>query len=616
VRSINAEVPVAVEEVVMRLLDKEPARRPDSAAETARLLDAALRAPAAVQSVPIVAQVREAPTVVIPVVAPIRVTRRRRAARSRRPLWIGVTTIALLVVGSIVYFLVRDGDTRSPDRRNDATSERGDDAWIAKVAALPVEQQAAAVAARLKELNPDFDGAFESKIEGDAVIEFRVNTDRLADITPVQVLKQLSLLRCEPAQWDSRNGRLKSLEPLRGLPLTKLYCGGNPAIYDLRPLEGMKLVDLGVHNCAVADLSPVKDMPLTRLGVWETAVSELSPLRGMRLRHLYLSGTRVRDLSVLRDMPLVELHIPRTPVSDMSPVANAPLEEIWLDYSPWRDTELIAKPTLRTINRKPADEFRRAALASAAAFETWCQSVAQLPTARQAAAVAVKLRELNPSFSGLVGPIGNRMLQVTEQAGRIHTVYVPSELVTDLSPLRAFPVPYALSCEPPDFWLGTGKLRDLWPLKGLPLRVLHCAGNPDLTDVTPLAGMPLEVLAVSGTNINDLQVTRTMPLKQLFVRRTPVSDLSPLSGKAITHLYLSEAKISDLSPLKGMKLQVAHVDMLPATDLSVLADMPLQELNITFYFQRDLALIRNPTLRTINGKPAVLFRREVGVPEP
>jgi len=46
-----------------------------------------------------------------------------------------------------------------------------DDAFIKEVAALPAEQQVARVVARLKELNPGYDGQEEHKIENGKVTE-------------------------------------------------------------------------------------------------------------------------------------------------------------------------------------------------------------------------------------------------------------------------------------------------------------------------------------------------------------------------------------------------------------------------------------------------------------
>jgi serine/threonine protein kinase len=622
VRSLNPDVPVAVEEVVTRLLEKDPALRPASAAATAKLLEAALRAPPVVQPVRAVAPVPDTPTEVVPVVAPLRVAPRRRAVRSRRPLWIGLAAAAILVTGVVVYVSMSDSESRPPDRRpgerrpDPPPARLSDEAWIAKVAALPVEEQAAEVAARLKELNPEFDGIFNSKIDGGAVVEFKINTDHVTDITPVQALKQLRSLSCEPARWDTGGGRLTSLEPLRGLPLDHLWCGGNPAVTDLGPLAGMKLVELVVYKAPITDLSPLKDMPLKKLGAWDTAVRDLAPLKGMRLHTLYLSRTPVVDLSPLRGMPLVNLDIPRLSAGDMSPLADAPLEVLWFEYCPWRDQELIRKPSLRIINRKLAQAFRQEAADQLVRFEAWCQAVAKLPPPQQAEAVAAKLRELNPGFKGGVGNFFNGDLAYGWEENHIVRIEVSTEQISDLSPLRALPSLRVARIEVRNFLQGVGTLTSLWPLRGLPLTEVYVSGNVDLSDLTPLAGMRLERLSVVRTSVDNLRVVKDMPLTQLWCRYTSINDLSPLAGKEIKGVFLTGAKVRDLTPLKGMKLETIHLEDIPATDLSVLADMPLVELNLTFEPTRDTALVRKPTLKTINGKPAMIFRRDLRIAEP
>src|SRR5262249_60077728 len=72
------------------------------------------------------------------------------------------------------------------------------------VAALPPEQQVAAVERRLRELNPEFRGKVESEIRDGKVFWLGFLTDRVTDISPVRALKGLdSLDRSE----ERRGGR-------------------------------------------------------------------------------------------------------------------------------------------------------------------------------------------------------------------------------------------------------------------------------------------------------------------------------------------------------------------------------------------------------------------------
>ena len=74
-----------------------------------------------------------------------------------------------------------------------------DDAWLKQVAAMPAEKQVEAVAAKLKELNPGFDGKVTHKIEDGVVTELQFVTDNVTDISPVRALAGLQDSDCAAA---------------------------------------------------------------------------------------------------------------------------------------------------------------------------------------------------------------------------------------------------------------------------------------------------------------------------------------------------------------------------------------------------------------------------------
>ncbi len=220
--------------------------------------------------------------------------------------------------------------------------------WEKKVAALPAEEQVNAVVKKLQELNPGFDGKAKHEVEGGVVTKLYFDSDQVADISPVRVLKSLGLLAC------SGNGtaaaKLSDLSPLKGLPLGHLYCSnvqvsdlsplaGMPltildcarsSVSDLSPLQGMKLTNLSCRMTKVSDLSPLRGMPLTELACWGMPISDLSPLRGMKLTNLNCCWTQVSDLAPIEGMPLASLTFNGTPVSDLTPLQGMNLAEIWL----------------------------------------------------------------------------------------------------------------------------------------------------------------------------------------------------------------------------------------------------------------------------------------------
>ncbi len=155
--------------------------------------------------------------------------------------------------------------------------------WMKDVAALPAEKQVEAVAKKLQELNPGFDGVVMGKeengtpkIERGVVTELGFLTDNVTDVSPVRALAKLKVLRCSSS--GNGKGKLADLSPLTGTSLTALY----------------------LHGTNVSDLSPLKGMSLTKLSMsWSTKVFDLSPLQGMRSGNpeLHRDGNQRLDAS-------------------------------------------------------------------------------------------------------------------------------------------------------------------------------------------------------------------------------------------------------------------------------------------------------------------------------
>jgi hypothetical protein len=199
---------------------------------------------------------------------------------------------------------------------------------------VAAQRQFEAVARRLRKLNPRMDSRFGPTIH-DAVIGLAFNTDQVSDLSPLRWLTRLESLIC--AGSPGRQGMLKDLSPLRGLPLKTLFCA-NTNVADLSPLKGMKLKILNCENTLVSDLTPLRGMALESLSVVQCGrVTDLAPLRGMPLKQFWSAGSAVSDLSPLRGMPLKELSC---------------------DFQRERDAALLRSlTTLEKINGKPAAEF-------------------------------------------------------------------------------------------------------------------------------------------------------------------------------------------------------------------------------------------------------------------
>jgi hypothetical protein len=176
------------------------------------------------------------------------------------------------------------------------------DAWCEQVAAMPAEKQVDAVAAKLKELNPRFDGRMlglvgigPPVIEGGVVTGLRFCSDNVADIAPVRALKGLKALAVDATNVGKSN-------------------------LDLYPLAGTKLTLLQCIHADVADLSPLKGLPLTFLNCRLTKVTDFSPLKDMpTLKFLECDFKPDRDTEILKSMKTLET------------INGQPVKEFWKD---------------------------------------------------------------------------------------------------------------------------------------------------------------------------------------------------------------------------------------------------------------------------------------------
>jgi hypothetical protein len=375
---INPELPPWLGDLVARLHAKAPADRFASAREVADLLARHL---AELQHGGTPSAPRQSLSAQSPAKKP---TLTPLGRPRRRWLMVAAVLLALLaglglceamgiihVHGTVLRLLSPEGTPAPAQVSADVA------AWERTVAALPAEEQVKAVAARLKELNPGFDGTVTHTIDENAVTELQFWADQVTDIAPVRALIRLRKLTIPGT--GTRTGKITDLSPLKGMTLVELSAGGN-RISDLTPLKGMPLKMLDLWQWTGSDLTPLKGMPLEWLNVgggnlkldlsqltdlsldflcinW-TQVTDLSPLKKTPLTTLMCSDTPVADLSPLRDTKIKTLYIYRTKVMDLSPLKGLPLKQLCFDFRPERDAEVLRSLTgLEQINEMPASEF-------------------------------------------------------------------------------------------------------------------------------------------------------------------------------------------------------------------------------------------------------------------
>jgi len=569
------------------------------------------------------------------------------------------TATVVVLIGVLVWIALAEAQQPSGASKT-APQTSADDAFVKAVGAMPPEQRVKAVIARLKELNPGFDGKETHKIEGGAVTTLSISTVGVMDISPVRALQWLRTLTIAPAMLNQK-GSLADLSPLKGMQLTWLWC----------------------HNNPISDLSPLKDMPLSVLGISGTRVTDLSPLAGMKLQVLSVNDTVVTDLAPLEGMPLTTLWCHNTRVTDLSPLKTMPLRELKCDFVIERDAPILrGMKTLARINDQPADAFwmrigptagqpssqgtglRRDGVATSA------PAVGSVSAKEQIRRFVEKMRELNADFDGQTKHVfdAGKIIEIEFSAMGVTNISAVVELkglrkltckgvtsgkrapLTDLSPLSRLRL-RVLDC-------AYSRVKDLSPLRGLPLETfvcnhtevgdlsglagaklahLTCSYNPNISDLTPLKGMPLEFLNCRGTKVSDLTPLRGaklrdlncggtriadlstlegMPLRNLFSDVTPISDLAPLKGASLKLVNCVRTQVRDLSPLKGAPLESLYCHQTQVTDFSPLKGMHVKDLTCDFVADRDTKVLRSvKSLDMINDLPVKGFWKRVDAGE-
>jgi hypothetical protein len=123
--------------------------------------------------------------------------------------------------------------------------------WEKSVAELSPEAQVRVVVARLKELNPGYDGSEKHESGHGRVSRLELSHIALRDLSPLRALPRLT-------QLDLSGTSVTDLSPLRDLKLISLSCVGMKGI-DLRSLKSLKeLKILSLKSSPVRDLAPLE----------------------------------------------------------------------------------------------------------------------------------------------------------------------------------------------------------------------------------------------------------------------------------------------------------------------------------------------------------------------
>jgi len=307
---------------------------------------------------------------------------------------------------------------------------------------------------------------------------------------------------------------------------------------------------------------------VTKAG-FETESVDHVEVKAGKSKPIRVSLDKSSDKVDVKDLATVKPAIP-----SVKPEKSAP---------PVVDSPKPAAPEMVVGAKEPAVEPKMPAASIIAletpAFQEWLKVVAEMTANKRDKAVIQKLQELNPGFEGRLERTGAGEYQLKSQH------------VTDISPLRAVSNMKSL-------YLECNALKDLSPLKGLPLKSLGCQGV-HAADLSPLQGVPLTRFEWSYNNIGDLSQLRGLPLEEFSIIHSPVGDLSFLRGMPLRTIYVLGAHVGDLSPLQGMRLKSLTCIGNRVFDLSPLKGMPLEMLNCGLTSISDLSPLEGMPLKEL-----------------
>src|SRR5262245_27804464 len=280
---LNPEIPAALEALVMQLLEKDPARRSQSAQGVADALraiahDITARAQA-ISAAPIpVAAAFEAnpfedltepltPPVAEPTSAPPTPVRNRG-----RWAMLGVPAAAAVVLIAVIALSRKPAESSAPTKSGEpqdvakvpkklddtpddqkkklAPGQAEFEKWVKDTAALPLKARMSAFIEKMKEINLGFDSKHVKwNVTGETLHALELITDEVNNLSAIRALSDLPKLHAIGSERG--RGRLRDLGPVSSLSqLNWLHLTNNP-VSDLSPIQTLRLVRLDLQDTEV-----------------------------------------------------------------------------------------------------------------------------------------------------------------------------------------------------------------------------------------------------------------------------------------------------------------------------------------------------------------------------
>ncbi|MDD4735713.1 MAG: protein kinase [Kiritimatiellae bacterium] len=206
-----------------------------------------------------------------------------------------------------------------------------------------------------------------------APVKMRMDNDGLVVDISFAGIEDLSPLRGLPiTKLYCPGNRIRDLSPLKGAPLQTLNCSGNP-ITSIDPLRGMALDTLICEGCQIRDIEPLRGAPLTLfncggnrmvsgigalsntpqlswLSCWGNNLTDLEPLRGLPITALYCDLNNITNIAPLEGMPLNTFNCSINQIEDFAPLRGMPVSSIHCSSNLLTCLDALAEAPLNVLS--------------------------------------------------------------------------------------------------------------------------------------------------------------------------------------------------------------------------------------------------------------------------
>lgn len=377
---LNAELPQAFSDLLRRMIEQDPALRPESAREVAaaieqiefdlKLATAGVRDSGFMTAVDDAALFGEITDDSVSTRSQIRP---RPKGSATKWIFAGIGVLGLLAAG-LIYMLTRDGLNKSTASNKESAEQKPDPKQPAgtskKILDRPMDQRERAEMAKLpinaqqEELRKDLvrwnRGFMLNKhtisvdtLGSGAIKSVDLTCESLSDLTPLKSLPELRQVSITAAN------KPVNLKALADLPIDYLLChNAEDDIADLG--EAKRLTHLDLDGCIIANVEKIPVIYLRTLKLNKTGIKHFDWILSQpTIVNLEIRGLPVTSLDPLATMKKLEvLDFTDCPgVEQIDALKKLPLREVRCTYRPAYGKVFKEMPTLTTINGKSREEF-------------------------------------------------------------------------------------------------------------------------------------------------------------------------------------------------------------------------------------------------------------------